>query len=200
MSAVLAPKSRRLPIQSSCRVPRQGLKAAWQFDGDSRRGRRGDTERFQPHRSIIRRRRKGRTPSIRIKILVTRPARRLHATVPSCAAKRIAPTSVIPSRNPRPAQTLAGFRAYLIQHRFYLASKEYQRYKEPPFKENVFFDLKNPQTVVGAFDDGISALPTTYCYLRPDFPPVQMTCFGQERVAFAPERISASASRPLFRS
>jgi hypothetical protein len=87
---------------------------------------------------------------------------------------------------------------HLIEQRLRLASKQYQRSKEPPFNENVFFDLKNPQAVVGTFD-GISALPTTYCYLRPDFPPVQMTCFGQERIALAPERISASASRNLLK-
>ena len=69
------------------------------------------------------------------------------------------------------------------------ASKQYQKHKEPLFEEKVFFDLKNAQSVVVAFD-GISPLPPTYCYLKPDFLPIQMTWFDQERIAFDPERIS----------
>ncbi|MBT9332025.1 type IV secretory system conjugative DNA transfer family protein [Paracidobacterium acidisoli] len=69
------------------------------------------------------------------------------------------------------------------------ASKQYQKHKEPLFEENVFFDLKNTQSVVVAFD-GISPLPPTYCYLKPDFLPVNMTWFEQERIAFNPRRIS----------
>jgi hypothetical protein len=68
------------------------------------------------------------------------------------------------------------------------ASKQYQKHKEPLFEENVFFDLKNAQSVIVAFD-GISPLPPTYCYLKPDFLPVTMTWFDQERIAFDPERI-----------
>jgi TraM recognition site of TraD and TraG len=68
------------------------------------------------------------------------------------------------------------------------ASKQYQKHKEPLFEEKVFFDLKNAQSVVVAFD-GISPLPPTYCYLKPDFLPVEMTWFDQERIAFDPERI-----------
>ena len=70
------------------------------------------------------------------------------------------------------------------------ASKQYQKHKEPLFEENVFFDLKNAQSVIVAFD-GISPLPPTYCYLKPDFLPITMTWFDQERIAFNPKRIRA---------
>jgi hypothetical protein len=70
------------------------------------------------------------------------------------------------------------------------ASKQYQKHKEPLFEEKVFFDLKNAQSVVVAFD-GVSPLPPTYCYLKPDFLPVAMSWFDQERIAFDPERIPA---------
>jgi hypothetical protein len=70
------------------------------------------------------------------------------------------------------------------------ASKQYQKHKEPLFEEKVFFDLKNAQSVVAAFD-GVSPLPPTYCYLKPDFLPVTMSWFDQERIAFDPERIPA---------
>lgn len=70
------------------------------------------------------------------------------------------------------------------------ASKQYQKHKEPLFEEKVFFDLKNAQSVVAAFD-GVSPLPPTYCYLKPDFLPVPMSWFEQERIAFDPERIPA---------
>jgi hypothetical protein len=68
------------------------------------------------------------------------------------------------------------------------ASKQYQKHKEPLFEENVFFDLKNAQAVVVAFD-GVSPLPATYCYLKPDFLPVTMTWFDQARIRFNPERV-----------
>jgi len=70
------------------------------------------------------------------------------------------------------------------------ASKQYQKHKEPLFDENVFFDLKNAQAIVVAFD-GISPLPPTYCYLKLDFLPVMMTWFDQEQIGFDPERIPA---------
>lgn len=70
------------------------------------------------------------------------------------------------------------------------ASKQYQKHKEPLFDENVFFALKNAQAVIVAFD-GVSPLPPTYCYLKPDFMPVQMTWFEQEQINFDPERIPA---------
>jgi hypothetical protein len=38
--------------------------------------------------------------------------------------------------------------------------------------------------------DGVSPLPPTYCFLKPDFLPVQMTWFEQEQIDFDPERIS----------
>jgi hypothetical protein len=68
------------------------------------------------------------------------------------------------------------------------ASKQYQKDKEPLFDENVFFDLKNAQSIIVAFD-GISPLPPTYCYLKPDFLPIDMTWFEQERIAFNPRRV-----------
>ena len=70
------------------------------------------------------------------------------------------------------------------------ASKQYQKHMEPLFEEKVFFDLKNAQSVVVAFD-GISPLPPTYCYLKPDFLPVTLSWFEQERIAFNPERTSS---------
>jgi type IV secretory pathway TraG/TraD family ATPase VirD4 len=70
------------------------------------------------------------------------------------------------------------------------ASKQYQKRKEPLFEEKVFFDLKNAQAITVAFD-GVSPLPATYCYLKPDFLPVTMTWFDQERIAFDPRRIPA---------
>jgi hypothetical protein len=68
------------------------------------------------------------------------------------------------------------------------ASKAYQKHKEPLFEEKVFFDLKNAQSVAVIFD-GVSPLPPTYCYLKPDFLPIDMSWFDQERVAFDPERV-----------
>jgi hypothetical protein len=68
------------------------------------------------------------------------------------------------------------------------ASKQYQKRKEPLFEEKIFFDLKNAQSVVIAFD-GVSPLPSTYCYLKPDFLPIEMSWFDQERIGFDPERI-----------
>jgi len=68
------------------------------------------------------------------------------------------------------------------------ASKQYQKHKEPLFEQKAFFDLKNAQSVVAAFD-GISPLPPTYCYLKPDFLPVHMTWFEQEQIGFDPKAI-----------
>ncbi len=70
------------------------------------------------------------------------------------------------------------------------ASKQYQKHKEPLFEEKVFFDLKNAQAVVVAFD-GVAPLLPTYCYLKPYFLPVTMTWFEQERIGFDPRRIPA---------
>jgi hypothetical protein len=56
------------------------------------------------------------------------------------------------------------------------ASKAYQKHKA--------------QSVVVAFD-GVSPLPPTYCYLKPDFLPISMSWFDQEKIAFDPERIPA---------
>lgn len=68
------------------------------------------------------------------------------------------------------------------------ASKQYQKQKEPLFEEKVFFDLKNAQAVVTAFD-GVAPLPPTYCYLKPDFLPTAMTWFEQEMIGFDPGRV-----------
>jgi hypothetical protein len=65
------------------------------------------------------------------------------------------------------------------------ASKQYQKSKEPLFEERAFFELKNAQAIVVAFD-GIHPLPATYCYLKPDFLPLQMSWFEQEKVNFDP--------------
>ncbi len=67
------------------------------------------------------------------------------------------------------------------------ASKQYQKQKEPVFDERVFFELKNAQAVVVAFD-GVTPQPPTYCYLKPDFLPVEMSWFEQEQIGFRPER------------
>jgi hypothetical protein len=68
------------------------------------------------------------------------------------------------------------------------ASKQYQKHKEPLFEERVFFELKNAQAIVATFD-GVSPQPATYCYLKPDFLPIEMTWFEQERIAFDPRRV-----------
>jgi type IV secretory pathway TraG/TraD family ATPase VirD4 len=70
------------------------------------------------------------------------------------------------------------------------ASKQYQKHKEPLFEEVIFTELRNAQAIVVAFD-GITPLPATYCYLKPDFLPVSMTWFEQERIGFDPKRISS---------
>jgi hypothetical protein len=68
------------------------------------------------------------------------------------------------------------------------ASKQYQKHKEPLFEEDAFLELKNAQSIVVAFD-GISPLPPTYCYLKPDFLPVTMTWFDQARIRFNPKKV-----------
>jgi hypothetical protein len=68
------------------------------------------------------------------------------------------------------------------------AVKQYQKQKDPVFEEKAFFDLKNAQSIVVAFD-GVSPLPPTYCYLKPDFLPITMNWFEQEKIGFDPRRI-----------
>jgi len=68
------------------------------------------------------------------------------------------------------------------------ASKQYQKRREPLFDENAFYQLSNAQAIVVAFN-GIRPLPPTYCYLKPDFLPVTMSWFEQEKIDFEPERI-----------
>ena len=72
------------------------------------------------------------------------------------------------------------------------ASKQYQKHKEPLFEEKAFFELKNAQSIVVAFD-GVSPLAATYCYLKPDFLPVNMTWFDQERIGFDPHAVEGRA-------
>jgi len=74
------------------------------------------------------------------------------------------------------------------------ASKHYQKSKEPIFDERAFFELKNAQSIVVAFD-GIHPLPATYCYLKLDFLPLDMTWFEQERINFDPHCIDRSDFR-----
>lgn len=74
------------------------------------------------------------------------------------------------------------------------ASKHYQKSKEPLFDERAFFELKNAQSIVVAFD-GIHPLPATYCYLKLDFLPTHMTWFEQERSNFDPKLIQRSNLR-----
>ncbi len=68
------------------------------------------------------------------------------------------------------------------------ASKQYQTHKEPLFEEKAFFELKNAQAIVVAFD-GIGPIPATYCFLKPDFLPSNMTWFEQEKIAFNPNEV-----------
>ncbi len=74
------------------------------------------------------------------------------------------------------------------------ASKHYQKSKEPIFDERAFFELKNAQSIVVAFD-GIHPLPATYCYLKLDFLPTHMTWFEQVRINFDPKLIQGSNLR-----
>ncbi len=74
------------------------------------------------------------------------------------------------------------------------ASKHYQKSKEPIFDERAFFELKNAQSIVVAFD-GIHPLPATYCYLKLDFLPAHMTWFEQEHINFDPKLIQRSNLR-----
>jgi hypothetical protein len=74
------------------------------------------------------------------------------------------------------------------------ASKHYQKSKEPIFDERAFFELKNAQSIVVAFD-GIHPLPATYCYLKLDFLPTHMTWFEQERINFDPKLVERSNLR-----
>lgn len=68
------------------------------------------------------------------------------------------------------------------------ASKQYQKHKELLFEERIFFELENAQAIVLLFN-GVSPLPATYCFLKPDFMPVSMTWFAQEQIRFNPERV-----------
>jgi type IV secretory pathway TraG/TraD family ATPase VirD4 len=68
------------------------------------------------------------------------------------------------------------------------ASKQYQTHTVPLFEERVFLELKNAQAICAVFD-GVTPMPPTYCYLKPDFLPVSMTWFEQEKIGFDPGRV-----------
>jgi TraM recognition site of TraD and TraG len=74
------------------------------------------------------------------------------------------------------------------------ASKQYQKHKEPLFEERAFFELENAQAVIAAFD-GVSPLPPTYCYLKPDFLPICMSWFEQRQIGFDPDLIPECEQR-----
>jgi hypothetical protein len=67
------------------------------------------------------------------------------------------------------------------------ASKTYQKQKDVLFEDRAFYELKNAQSITVAYD-GINPLPPTYCYLKPDFMPREMTWFEQQAADFDPER------------
>ena len=69
------------------------------------------------------------------------------------------------------------------------ASKTYQKQKDYLFDEKVFYSLKNAQSITVAYD-GINPLPPTYCFLKPDFMPHDMTWFEQQALGFDPGRIA----------
>ena len=69
-------------------------------------------------------------------------------------------------------------------------SKSYQKQKEALFEDKVFYQLKNAQSITIAYD-GINPLPPTYCFLKPDFMPTEMTWFEQEAVGFDPSNVHA---------
>jgi hypothetical protein len=68
------------------------------------------------------------------------------------------------------------------------ASKTYQKQKEALFEDKTFYQLKNAQSITIAYD-GINPLPPTYCFLKPDFMPMQMTWFEQEALGFDPRKV-----------
>lgn len=74
------------------------------------------------------------------------------------------------------------------------ASKQYHTRKEPLFEEQAFLELKNAQSIASVFD-GITPLPATYCYLKPDFLPTGMTWFEQEKIGFDPLRLERRTRR-----
>jgi hypothetical protein len=69
------------------------------------------------------------------------------------------------------------------------ASKTYQKQKDLLFEDRSFYELKNAQSITIAYD-GINPLLPTYCYLKPDFMPIQMTWFEQQSFGFDPQRIA----------
>lgn len=69
------------------------------------------------------------------------------------------------------------------------ASKTYQKQKDVLFEDRAFYELKNAQSIAVAYD-GINPLSPTYCYLKPDFMPREMTWFEQQAVGFDATRIA----------
>jgi hypothetical protein len=69
------------------------------------------------------------------------------------------------------------------------ASKSYQKHKDVLFEDKAFYQLKNAQSIALAYD-GINPLPPTYCFLKPDFMPRELTWFEQQAVDFDPRKIA----------
>ena len=67
------------------------------------------------------------------------------------------------------------------------ASKQYQKHKEPLFEERVFFELKNAQSIVVAFD-GVSPLPAYLLLSEARLPAHHMTWFDQETNRFRSQK------------
>ncbi len=127
--------------------------------------------------------------AFRTKVFLTRQTRRRPGMHPSCAARRTGTRisyTVSESSTNANVGLLSGRTS--SSKGSVSASKQYQKHKEPLFEEKVFFDLNNMQSVVVAFD-GITPLPPTYCYLKPDFLPATMSWFEQERIGFDPKKV-----------
>lgn len=57
------------------------------------------------------------------------------------------------------------------------------------FEDRASYELRNAQSIAVAYD-GVNPLPPTYCYLKPDFMPREMTWFEQQAVGFDATRIA----------
>ena len=68
-------------------------------------------------------------------------------------------------------------------------SKSYQKHKDVIFEDKMFYQLKNAQAIAVAYD-GINPLPPTYCFLKPEFLPRDMTWFEQQAIGFDPQRFA----------
>jgi len=128
--------------------------------------------------------------AFRTKVFLSTADRIQPAMHRSCAARWTGRASATPFPNHPTTPMSDGCRSHFIQQRVRVCFQAVPEAQEPLFEENVFFDLKNAQSVIVAFD-GVSPLPPTYCYLKLDFLPVTMTWFDQERIRFNPRRLRA---------